>query len=357
MHMRKLMNRLLKKLILCLAVTVLFAGAMATMAMYGITGTVSAYGASGTSYQAETADEEITTETVIEEARTKSGTVIEEKKTTKTTEEKELDEFIATSKGKLTLHAVRLIFCAVVLGAVLIVFWILKRFFKKYKNPTDPNLKSKSTVMMIVYSVVRFIVVVIAILVVLSVFGVDVSGAIAGLGIAGAAGALAVQDLLKDVIMGVTLVSDRYFQMGDIVEYNGFIGKVLEISMRTTKIEALSDKCVMSIRNSNITEAKKLIHWVNMSVPLPFDLPVKRAYDVLGKIAGKCKELEPVEDAIVKGPNFFRESYIDYLIVIICDPADQLNTKRAVNTVILQVLEEEHISIPFPQTDVHIKES
>ena len=366
----------MKKLILCLALTVLFAATMATMAVYGITGVVSAYGASATAARAaavsdetsmETASapvaEEVTQETTTEVTttevtRTESGTVVEETNTTNVTsvskEEEELKKMMSTTGGALTVHAVRLIICAIIVGIVCVIFWLLSRFFKRYKNPTDPNLKSKSTVMLILYSVLRFFIALVAILIILSLFGVNISGAIAGLGIAGAAGALAVQDLLKDVIMGVTLVSDKYFMLGDIVEYNGFLGKILEVSMRTTKIESLRDKSVMSVRNSNITEIKKLVHHLNISVPLPYEIPVKRAYEVLGMITEKCRELEPVEDAIAKGPNNFEDSYIDYLIVIVCDPANQLNTKRAVHTVIMQVLESENISIPFPQRDVHI---
>lgn len=245
--------------------------------------------------------------------------------------------------------------CVIAVVVVLIAFWLLKRFFKRYKNPTDPMLKSKSTVMLIIYSIVRFLILIVLILFILSVFGVNVSGAVAGLGIAGAAAVLAVQDLVKDFIMGVTIISDQFFKIGDIVEYNGFIGKVTSLTMRSTKIQSSLDGSILSVQNHRISEIKVLSHLVNIPIPLPYDLPQAEAMELLNGACEKCREKKDVEDIICKGANTLNDSSISYLIILYCDPANYLNTRREVLAVILNELDAAGIQIPFPQIDVHSK--
>lgn len=252
-----------------------------------------------------------------------------------------------------------LLFKLIAIGAaiiiVLVAFWLLGKFFKRYKNPTDPMLKSKSTVMLIAYSIIRFVIVAILILFILSVFGVNVSGAIAGLGIAGAAAVLAVQDLVKDFIMGVTIISDEFFKVGDVVQYNDFIGKVTSLTMRSVKIKSSLDGSVLSVQNHKMSEVRVLSHLVNIPIPLPYDLPQDQALEVLEKACERCRALEEVEQILNKGANTLNDSSISYLIMLYCDPMNYLSTRRAVLYIILDELAKNGIQIPFPQLDVHAK--
>ena len=248
----------------------------------------------------------------------------------------------------------RIIFSAVVVALGALVYWLVRKFFKRYRGTVDPELKQKRTMMLAIYSLLRFLIFLMVILAILSIFGVNISGAIAGLGIAGAAGALAVQDLLKDLIGGFTIISEKYFAVGDIIDYNGEPCKVVDLTIRSTKIESLKDKSITSLQNHLLSEVKVLSHNVNLLIPLSYDLPVAQAEAVLRRICARAAALECVEDCIYKGANEFKDSCINYLIIFRCDPADVLNTRRAVIRVVQEELEAADIKIPFPQLDVHM---
>ncbi len=262
-----------------------------------------------------------------------------------------LENFI--DKTKATINVQKLIIAGVIILIGIVIFWALRRFFRRYKKTTDPNLKQKRTVMLAIYSLLRFLVIVIVVLAILSLYGVNISGAVAGLGIAGAAGALAVQDLLKDMISGITIISEHYFALGDIVEYNGLVGKVVELTIRSTKIQSLKDGSVTSLQNHLLSEIKVHSHAVNLNIPLSYELPVGKAAEVMKSICTRAEENELIESCSFLGTNDFNDSSVSYLIQLHCDPFMQLPARRVVLGIVQEELEKAGLRIPYPQLDVH----
>ena len=78
----------------------------------------------------------------------------------------------------------------------LVFLKIFKKVFGKYKDTGENGIdKEKKTIMRILYSMLKFGIILIVIITILASLGVNISGAVAALGIAGACAALAVQDL------------------------------------------------------------------------------------------------------------------------------------------------------------------
>ena len=69
-------------------------------------------------------------------------------------------------------------------------------------------------------------------LILLNLYGVNTTSLIAGLGIAGAVLGLALQDALKDIFNGLSIIFDNYFVVGDLVDYNGFVGTVTDFGLK-----------------------------------------------------------------------------------------------------------------------------
>ena len=72
--------------------------------------------------------------------------------------------------------------------------------------------------------------------IILQINGVNVSSIIAGVGVVSVIIGLALQDALKDIIMGVNVLVDDYFSLGDIVKLDDIEGKVVEIGIKNIKI-------------------------------------------------------------------------------------------------------------------------
>lgn len=124
------------------------------------------------------------------------------------------------------------------------------------------------------------IVIISLILLILQVNGINVSSAVAGLGIASAIVGLALQDILKDVIMGVNMITENFFSVGDVVEYREMDGVVIKLSVRTTKIQSIYDHSVMTICNRNISEIRKCSSMVDIDIPLSYEEDVKKVHTV-----------------------------------------------------------------------------
>ncbi len=254
-----------------------------------------------------------------------------------------------TSK-QFFISAVAIIITVVI---ALIFLKILKKLFLKFKETSDNGIpKEKKTMMRIFYSVLRFAVWLIVIIAVLSYMGINISGAVTALGIAGACAALAVQDLLKDLIQGINIVTDKYFAIGDIIEYNSKIGKVVELSMRTTKIKLLTDQSIYTIANHNISEIRKLAGAVDINIPLSYDADREYVYKVLTKTAEKISKNPDVNQCDFLGTNSFGDSAINYLIMIYCTPDVYLTVRRKALVIIQDDLKKAGLQIPYNHLDV-----
>lgn len=235
----------------------------------------------------------------------------------------------------------------------LVFLKIFKKVFGKYKDTSENGIdKEKKTIMRILYSMLKFGIILIVIITILASLGVNISGAVAALGIAGACAALAVQDLLKDLIQGINIVSDKFFSIGDIIEYNGKVGKVLELSMRSTKIQCFDDQGILTVGNHHITEVKKLTGSVGINVPLSYDADRKCVYEILSGTAEKIAKIEDVSECRFLGTNSFASSAINYLIVLKCKPELYLAIRRAALVIIQDDLKEADLQIPYDHLDV-----
>ena len=176
---------------------------------------------------------------------------------------------------------------------------------------------------------------------------------LAGVGVLGVIFGLAVQDFLKDVIRGSTILSDEYFQVGDIIKYKDMEGKVMVIGLKTTKIMDLKTGDVVSIANRNIEEVKLSSKLVYVRAPLPYDIPRIKSKEVANEIEEKLKRNNNVESSRYLGVAELADSSIQHLFEVTCNPQFKLQVRRDSLDTILDVLDENGICVPFNQIDVH----
>ena len=98
------------------------------------------------------------------------------------------------------------------------------------------------------------LVVIVAALMILGEFEIDIGPAIAGLGIAGLAVGLGTQTLVRDWVAGILIVLENQFSVGDVVDVAGVSGTVEHISLRRTVVRS-TDGTVHSIPNGEIRVA------------------------------------------------------------------------------------------------------
>ena len=131
------------------------------------------------------------------------------------------------------------------------------------KVPVDPMLKLSEKAL-------KGVVLILAVLVILQVNGINVTSIVASMGLASAIVGLALQDYLKDLIMGFHILTDHFFAVGDVVRYKGTEGIVISFNTKTTKIQSLDDFSVLSVSNRNIDEIAVLGDFMKINIPISY---------------------------------------------------------------------------------------
>lgn len=161
----------------------------------------------------------------------------------------------------LFFHGIKIIF--ILFGAYL-VNRFLQIFVEKIiqKNLVDRTIEERKrrleTLTSILIGSFRFIVYILAILMILSEFGINIAPILASLGLAGLAVGMAARDIISDFISGIFIVLENQYQIGDKVKIAGIEGKVKEISLRRTVIIDENNVC-HSLPNSQIKLVSKKV--------------------------------------------------------------------------------------------------
>jgi small-conductance mechanosensitive channel len=135
-------------------------------------------------------------------------------------------------------------------GTGAIAFWLLR--MTRERQATD---RASVTTLNVLAVVARVVLWTLLFLLALQSFGVDVTALITGLGIAGVAVALAVQNVLGDVLASLSIALDKPFVIGDFIVLDTFQGTVEEIGLKTTRLRSLSGEQIV-IANAELLKAR-----------------------------------------------------------------------------------------------------
>lgn len=218
--------------------------------------------------------------------------------------------------------------------------------------------KKRKTITNLFKNITKYFIIIIAALAILSIYGVNVAGMIAGLGVTATIIGLALQDTFKDIISGMNIIMENYFIVGDYVDYNGFIGEVVEFGLKSTKIKNAAGE-IKIIANRNIMEIKNISQKsqvIYYNITLPYEEDVDKMEKIINtNILPKISQIENINANSVQylGINELADSCIKYLIKYECERDTQWQAKRDANRIIITELNKKNVSIPYPQLEVH----
>lgn len=254
-----------------------------------------------------------------------------------------------------TIPWMRVVLSAAIIAGAIVAWRLLRITLQKWQKKRDHGgLKGTgATAVTMLYGIARAVLIAIVVLWVLQINGVNVTSMVAGLGIVGAGVVLAFQDYLKDIIMGVHIMTDDFFKVGDVIEYNGTEGQVIAFNLRCTKIRALDDASILTISNRNIADMKKRSNLILLNVPLPYEADFRKVHDVLRKIAARIAREDKVLRCEYKGTQLFGDSAVVYRLNLFCLPEHKWHAWRAAMKLLQEGLDEADLHIPYQQIDVH----
>jgi small-conductance mechanosensitive channel len=261
---------------------------------------------------------------------------------------------------KLKYLILPIIYTAIGVGVYLILRAIILKSGSKLeeKGKTIHQTKRVATAKTIILNLIKYVIIIIVILAIATVFGINVGSILAGLGITAAILGLALQDFLKDIVGGLSIIFEDQFEVGDTIKVGDFKGEVINIGLKTTKIKSVDDNSIKIISNRNIDN---IINYDK--VPSKIFVTVSVAYEedstkVEKILVDECQNLTNTLEHLrgevyLLGISDLADSAITYKIGIEAYGKDQLVLSRKVRKALKERLDKENIKIPYPQIEVH----
>jgi small-conductance mechanosensitive channel len=200
---------------------------------------------------------------------------------------------------------------------------------------------------------------------ILNQVGVDISALIAGLGIAGIAVALALQNTLSGLFSAVGLAMDKPVRPGDFIQLeDGTEGFVQDISMRSTRIKTFQNTLViipnkrladMVITNTFMPGAGFSL---KVSVGVDYGADLDQAEKITLAVAAEVLERLDVmgeNEPVVRFGGFDSSSIEMKVFMHVAGYMDQFVVKHEFIKALKVAFEKEKIGIPYPQMEVHLE--
>ncbi|WP_339625094.1 mechanosensitive ion channel domain-containing protein [uncultured Winogradskyella sp.] len=245
----------------------------------------------------------------------------------------------------------------IVTTAIFLTTVVLRVFLKIITRNLPENDKGKFSV---VYGYFRWLIYLIILLVTLHSVGVDVTAVFAASAALLIGIGLALQTLFQDIISGVFILIDQTVHVGDIIEIDGKVGRVEEIKLRTTRAVTIDNK-VLIIPNHLYLE-NSLFNWTqngtltreSVNVGVAYGSDVILVKKLLLEAANSHKDVLSIPEPTVIFADF-GESSLDFTLVFTLNDSFKATfPKSDIRFKIDKLFREHHISIPFPQRDIHI---
>lgn len=199
-------------------------------------------------------------------------------------------------------------------------------------------------------------------LLVLDNFGIDVTALIAGLGIGGIAIALAVQNVLADLLAYVSIIADRPFSHGDYLVIGEHSGTVEHIGIKTTRIRSLSGEQIVfsnnDLLNSRVRNYKRMNERrVAFTIGVTYDTDHEqlKAIPAILRVAVEAQENTRFDRAHMKEFGDFSINFELVYYMLVPDYASYMDTRQAVNLEIHGAFTRERVEFAFPTQTIYLE--
>ena len=257
-----------------------------------------------------------------------------------------LGEFIINNTKNLisTLIALFILFLILLITKI-----IVKRFIKR----NNGRRKHAVTLVKMIHSIIKYVVWILTVIIILGIWGIDITPILAGAGILALGISLGAQKLINDLICGFCIVFENQFDVDDIVEIDGFKGRVEEISLRSTKLINYKNEVKM-INNGSIETVINYSKGPSLGivdVDIAYEENIDHALEVLKNNLHVIHDKYP---QIIEGPDVvgvvdLANSGVTIRVNVKTLPEEHYEVERALKKFIKELFDQENIEIPFDQ--------
>ncbi len=237
----------------------------------------------------------------------------------------------------------------IIMGAIIIVL------FKKLSYRVlkiDQKSARTLTIGRLINSIFRYFVWFIVFISILAEMEIDITPFIASAGVIGLAIGFGAQEIVKDFISGFFIIFEGLFDVGDVVEIDGFKGNVSSLGLRTTTIVNWKGE-VKSVNNGDV---RSMINYSkNDSIAIvEFGVAYETNFDKLQDVMNDYvnKSFEKYDDIIevpkFLGVNGLGDSSVDMIMIAKTKNGEHFQIQRKLRLDLIKLFEENDINIPYP---------
>ena len=242
----------------------------------------------------------------------------------------------------------------ILIVAYLVLKWILNLIGRR-------SDKSRTFTTMII-GLMKYIFIIAAFVWALSIFGVNTTAVLAGVGLLGLILGFGAQSLIEDIITGFFIIFESQYEIGDIIILDDFRGTVRSIGVRTTVIEdaggnlkVVNNSDIRNFQNRSRNNSRAL-----STVAVSYSTDMKYLESVLREALPKM--LTAHKDLYLAAPVYLgvdalADSGVNLKFYVDVKEGNVFAAQRQLNRDLLVLFREKNIEIPFPQVDVHMKDN
>lgn len=240
---------------------------------------------------------------------------------------------------------------------IVTIAWLLSMLVRFLLKKLLARSNRSTTIVKLMNSFIKYLIAIIAFLMILGAWGVDTGTLLASAGILSLVIGLGAQSLIADIIAGMFIVFEGEFQVGDIVIIDGWRGTVDEIGIRTTKIIDWQGniKIINNSQISSIINQSKELSVTTCVVAIDYRESIPRVELIIKNNLERIKKNIPeiVEGPYYKGVDSLADSSVNLLFIATVKESNYYVVQRALNREIKMIFDENNVSIPFPQVTIN----
>lgn len=223
-----------------------------------------------------------------------------------------------------------------------------------------PKSHRARSVLSLISSLAKYVAFIVILCWGLTLLGVNITTIIASVGVLALIVGFSAESLIADVVTGTFMLLENQYNVGDIVEVNGFRGTVTSIGIRTTCITDSGDN-VKIINNSemkNILNRSDNLSRAVSDVSIPYETDLEKLEQELPKLLETIFQAHT--DIMQNAPQYLgvqalEASGIQLRFVVEVSEKQIFNVTRIMNRELLLGFKKLGVECPFPQLDVHTK--
>ncbi len=242
---------------------------------------------------------------------------------------------------------------------VLVIGWWLAKLLTNIVVKMMKKSSVDGIIVSFIKSILEIALKIIVIIMVISALGVNTTSLVAVLTTGGAAIVLGLKDSATGIVSGMIILFSKPFSKGDLIEVNGYTGKVMEIQMLYTILLTLDNKRVV-IPNNELANAVIINYSFENTRRIDLDIEVHYSSDI-DEVKRVIKEVIAKKDGYLKDPvpyirvNEYKDSSISIAVKVWGSTDDYFDLRADLLEEIKVAFDEEGIEMAYPQLDVHIK--